>query len=83
MGRMVLGTTFSGEAVAGELGKVLCHVTHALERGADAQRADDDAQVFGHWCLPRHDCDSKLVERDNSVIDLVVADDDRFRKGHI
>ena len=60
--RSVFGTTLLGEAVAGQLRDVLGHVAHALERRADAQRADDDAQVAGDRLLAGEDVDGQLVE---------------------
>ena len=65
-----------GEAVAGELRDVLGHVAHPLERGADAQRAHDDAQVAGDRLLAGEDLDGEFVELSGELVDAVVVRDD-------
>ena len=57
---------------------MLGHVAHALERGADAQGADHDAQVAGDRVLAGQDLDGELVEVDGERVDLVVVGDDRL-----
>ncbi|OJU41724.1 MAG: hypothetical protein BGN97_08715 [Microbacterium sp. 69-10] len=64
------------EAQPGELRDVLGHVAHALQRCADAQRRDDDAQVAGDRLLAGEDLDGLLVECDGELIDLGVVGDD-------
>ena len=57
---------------------MLGHVAHALERGADAQRRDDDAQVAGDRLLAGEDLDGLLVEGHGQRVDLGVVGDDLF-----
>jgi hypothetical protein len=72
-----------GEAVPGELGDVLGHVAHALERRADAQGADHDAEVAGDGVLAGQDVDGELVEGDRALVDAVVVGDDLLRQRHV
>ncbi len=55
---------------------MLAHVAHALERRADAQRADDDAQVARDRLLAGQDVDGQLVELERGDVDLAVVGDD-------
>lgn len=59
------------------------HVAHALERGRDAQRAHDDAEVASDRLLPGEDRDRQLVERLRALVDEVVVGDDLLGQAHV
>ena len=67
-----------GEAVPRQLRDVLRHVAHALERGADPQGADHDAQIAGHRLLASEDVDGEFIELCGEFVDLVVVGDHRL-----
>ncbi len=62
---------------------MLCHVAHAFEGRADAQRTDDDPQVASDRLLAREDLDRQFVEDHCQLIDLRVIRDDRLGKRHV
>ncbi len=67
-----------GEAQAGELGDVLGHVAHALQRSAHPERGHHDAQVARDRLLTGEDLDGLLVEGDGEGVDVGVVGDDLF-----
>ena len=78
-----LGHGLVGEAVPRQLGDVLGHVAHALERRVDPKRAHDDAQVARDRLLTGEDVDGELVEFDRELVDAVVVGDDLFGHGDV
>ncbi len=58
-------------------------IAHALERGADPQRAHHDAEVAGDRLLPGEDRDRELVERGRRLVDAGVLGDDLLREAHV
>mgnify|MGYP003494725532 CR=1 FL=1 len=65
-------------SIAGELGDVLGHVAHALERRAHAEGTHHDAQVAGDRLLTRQDLDRELIERNGALVDVPVVGDNFF-----
>ena len=55
---------------------MLGEVTHALERGGDAQGADDDAQVRRHRRLEGDDVEALLLDLGGHHIDGGIRGDD-------
>ncbi len=74
-GTQRLGNDLVREAVTSQLGDVLGHVTHALERSTDAKGTDDDTKVPSDGLLPSEDVDGQLVELQRGLIDPVVCGD--------
>ena len=55
---------------------MLGEITHPLERGGDAQGADDDAQVRSDGCLERDDVEALLLGLRGEDVYLLVGRDD-------